>query len=105
MVFSPEIFELLIANSNRLYAKLQEEVEWGLNAQLGRSVQQISHNLHEFHRARSLVRRVMEVVDLAYVRIKAESTEQCLQGVQVLVSDDLDQVKPPPMPTPFDQED
>ena len=105
LVFSREIFELLLANSKKLFSNLQEEVEWGLVANLGQTVQQISHNLHEFHRARSLVTRVMDVVDLAFIRIKGESSQQCLQGVQVLVSSDLDQVKPPPMNTPFDEED
>ena len=96
---------MMLANSKILLEKLQEEVEWGLVANLGQTVQQISHNLHEFHRARSLVTRVLEVVDVAYIRIKGETNQERLKGVQVLVSHDLDHVKPPPMPTPFDEED
>ena len=105
LVFSREIFELMLANSKILLQKLEEDVEWGLVANLGQTIQQISHNIHEFHRARSLVTRVLEVVDVAYLRIKGETSQERLRGVQVLVSHDLDLVKPPPMPSPFDEED
>lgn len=104
LVFTRELYLQLLANSNELGRKVREEVEWGLVVTLGRTIQEISNNLNEFHRARALLRRVFDLVSIAYMTINEEARIEGLQDVGMYFRDDLEGIKPPPMPTPPDDD-
>lgn len=100
LAFTREMYLKMLANSRELGRKLQEEVEWGLVVTLGRTIHEVSTNLNEFHRAKALLRRVLDLVTVAYVTIREETTIESLEGVGMYFTDTLEGIKPPPSPTP-----
>jgi len=100
MVFCPKMFKRMHQNSKELGRKLREEVDFGLTVNLGQTMQQISQNQDGFYRARCMLRRVVDLIDVAFVRYTGVTTDQRLQQVGLCVTDDLDTVKPSPMPFP-----
>ena len=103
LLFEASMYSLLLHYSGKLKDQVDEEVESGLNVQLGRTVQEMSWNQDQYHRARALINRVFDLVDIAYVVIRRESTEEKLKGARLLLTDELKDVKPP-KPSPEDQE-
>ena len=101
LVFTRDMYLKMLEYSKELHRQLQEEVDWGLVVTLGRTIQEISVNLNEYHRARALIRRVYDLVNVAYVTIKDASTNPLLQEVGMFFTDTLDGIKPPPSPSPF----
>lgn len=104
LLFDRSMFVDMMRYSKELMRLIDEEVEWGMNVQLGRSVSEISSNLDKFHRARALLRRVFDLVDLAYVVVQQETTVAELQGTRLFITDELTGIKPPPMPSPVGQD-
>lgn len=100
MVFCPKMFEIMHRNSRELGRKLKDEVDFGLTVNLGQTMQQISDNQDGFYRARCMLRRVMDLIDVAYVRYTGVTSDPRLKQVGLYVTDDLADVKPPPMPSP-----
>lgn len=105
LVFDTQCYERLLRNSDQLHRLMMEQVETGAAVTLGRTVAEISRNLDEMHRAKALLRRVLSLADVAYISISDFAPEDTLQGVSVLVTDSLDYVKAPPMPTPVGPDD
>lgn len=100
LFFTCEQYSKMLQNSQELGKQLDEEVEWGLVANLGRTVQEVSQNDHDYHRARLTLRRVFDLVDVAYFSLKEETKITDLQHVSLHITDQLSLVKKPPMPSP-----
>ena len=104
LLFERSMFELMAKNSKELMSKVQDEVDRGTVIQLGRTEQEISKNLSDFHKARAVMNRVFELVDVAIVVLKRETSLPAFQESRMFITDELSAVKPPPM-TSSDYED
>lgn len=104
LLFDRSMYLDMMRYSKELMRQVDEEVNSGMNVQLGRTMQEISSNLDKFHRARALLRRVFDLVDVAYVTVQQETTVQELQGTRLFITDELTAVKPPPMPSPVGED-
>jgi hypothetical protein len=100
MVFCPKMFKRMQENSKELARKLREEIDWGLTVNLGQTMQQISDNQDSFYRARCFLRRVTDLIDLALLRYTGVTKDERLKQAGLYVTDDLADIKPPPLPSP-----
>ena len=98
LFFDRSMYLDMLRYSRDLMEKVDLEVGSGVNVHLGRTVQEISDNLDKFHRARALVSKVFDLVDVAYVVINRETTVEALQGARLFITDELTGVKPAPPP-------
>ena len=79
---------------------LREEVDFGLTVNMGQTMQRISSNQDSFYRTRCMLRRITDMIDVAFLRYSGVTKDERLQQVGLYVTDDLEAVKPPPMPSP-----
>ncbi len=104
LMFHEVMYLKMLNHSKELMKKVNEEVERGMNVQLGRSFEEISSNLDKYHKARALLRKVFDLVDVALSVVTGETPVEELQGVRMLITDELTGVKPSPMPSPVGQD-
>ncbi len=104
LMFHQTMYLKMLNYSKELMKKVNDEVERGMNVQLGRSFDEISTNLDNYHRARALLRKVFDLVDVALTVITRETPVEELQGARILITDELTGVKPSPMPAPVGQD-
>lgn len=104
LLFEKSMYHRMLDNSRELIRKVQDEVEWGMSVQLGRTVQDMTQNITSFHRARALTLRVFDLVDIAYVSVRRETAQQSLHGARLLITDELTAVKPSKQDSPEDVE-
>ena len=100
LMFKRSTFERLLVNSRKLASKLVEEVACGMDISLGRTVAERNEHTSQQLRARELVRRVFELIDVAYIRIGSETIKPALYGASLVLTDTLDGAKRPPKPSP-----
>lgn len=104
LMFHQTMYLKMLNYSKELMKKVNEEVERGMNVQLGRSFEEISSNLDKYHKARALVGKVFDLVDVALSVVTRETPVEELQGARMLITDELTGVKPSSMPSPIDQD-
>ena len=103
LVFDELMYQRILRNSDELRSKVRDQVDFGKTVTLGRSVVEISRNLDNFHNARALLRRVFELSDIAVIGVESATNAQVLQGLNLIVTDNLDGLTPPPPPSEYDE--
>lgn len=94
LLFERSMYLRMLESSNELVRQTQDEVDRGMDIKLGRTAQDVTQNYHNFKRARALGRKVYDLVDLAYLSVKRETSEQSLHGTRMLMTSDLAVVRP-----------
>ena len=104
LLFEKSMYLMMLQNSKELAEHIEDELQWGMSITIGRTVAEVSHNLEKFQRARHLVSRVFDLVDLSYILIEGDTKYEALHGARMLMTDELTAVKRPPMQSPEDSD-
>lgn len=94
LVFTKVMFERLMDLSLQIDASLQDEIDLrGTVVTLGRTDQEAAFHCENFHKARTLSRRVFELIDLAYASVEANVFNTILSNIGLFITGNLDMVR------------
>ena len=94
MIFPTEVYKNILDFSDKLVKQMQDFIDDGHQVTLGRDKQEQAFSQEEFDKARSLVVRVFELADWAFIEFCSRATQCCLRDISLLLTDDLAVVKP-----------
>ena len=94
LMFTKDMFARLLDLSAQLDASLQDEIDFlGSQVMLGRRPDESDFHNTEFHKARTLVRRVYELADLAWVSVRDQIFNTLLMNIGLYLTGNLGMVR------------
>lgn len=94
LIFTKDMFARLLDLNVQLDASLQDEIDFlGTQIMLGRTLEESTFHNSEFHKARTLVRRVYELADLAYVDVHDQIFNTILMNIGLYLTGNLGMVR------------
>ena len=105
LVFTRPTYDRLVLDSGTLMRLIDLELSYGMEINLGRTLQEMSENLHRHNRARELVDKVFSYIDIARLRLRDEILNAGFRGAGLVPTGTLDGAKRPPAPPLVSQDE